>query len=165
MESLRSSVHQVIGISVSDSDEEGEKENSTCDYDEGSLLRLASESTIKKVRVIHRKRERSNVPNVVQDTNNPDFLCEFEWELAMTFDADMKILQDATLQIVDVATPDNISRERNEDLLNAIAPYTSREFPYVVIWKSPATKSYLHKELLHLSTICEILDNNGSKVS
>jgi len=159
MTSLRTSVHQTIGIAVSD-EEDGK--STTKGYEESSILELAK-GTIHKVRVLHRKRERSNVSTVIPDTNNPETHCEFEWELAMTFDSNMELLTEATLCIIDVAMPENISPERRSEILSAISPFTSRDFPYIVVWKS-INRHNIQKELSSLCSICEIIDGDGAQL-
>lgn len=161
MSTLRTSVHQTIGIGIHSSDEEDQTPTSKI-YDNTSILEL-TKNTIQYIRVIHRKREKSDVPNQIPDPSNSDSHSEFEWELALTFDANLDHLTNASLSIVDVATPEDISIEKREELLKAISPFTSRDFPYVIVWKG-IQRHNIYKDFHQLVTICEVMDGDGNKV-
>lgn len=164
MSTLRSSVHQTIGICGSSDEEENAPSSVIRSYDDTSILEL-TKNPIQSVRVIHRKRERSDIPtNVMADNANTEPFCEFEWELALTFDSNLDNLTDASLSIVDVATPEDISIEKREELLRAISPFTSRDFPYVIVWKGVQRQS-IYKDFHQLVDTCEVMDGEGNKVT
>jgi len=101
------------------------------------------------------------VLNVIPDPNaEPDY-CEFEWELALTFDGNMDTLQEANLQVIDITTCAATPQERGEDLIQAIRKYTTREFPYIISWKSLVLRQSLHKEFSALVTFLSVKNAEG----
>ena len=106
---------------------------------------------VKKVRIVHRKREQS------EDTTAPNnSYFEFEWEFAITFSPEIEIL-DVSLQLVDVSTGEDFPKEKHEQLLNVLKDFMSEEFPFVSIWKKPAPKSF-HKECKSIAKVLQVTD-------
>jgi len=105
---------------------------------------------VRKVRVLHRKREKSS-------DLDPSLHFTFEWELALSFSKDLDSIPEATLKLIDISTADQFPKERKEDLLNVFANYMSQEFPYVMTMKKPASRMVVFKEIKSNSRITQIL--------
>ena len=126
--------------------------NNNKSYISSSLkLKELSSKTLKNIRIIHRKREQSH-------DDDPSFHFEFEWEMSLEFDPFLIELLNVKIEITDLLFSDGVSKEKREELLNLFSCYISQTFPFTLIWKKPAAKSALHKEIPLITKSLKIID-------
>ena len=113
---------------------------------------------IRKIRVLHRKREQSY-------DLDPASHFEFEWELGLDFDTQMEELLQVSIQVIDVSTAKGVPKEKKEDLINILANYMSPAFPFVMIWKRSAKDLSLLKDIPSILKSLSVIDLQGRKVS